>query len=812
VYFKEKITLKLLTNMKKIVLFNFWIITFTIITIVLNEGKISAQAIPSCGTNSPMGPNLICNGDFERGDSCFTTMYTKHSTAPDVACGSCFRNWSNPDEYEVVTNVVTQFHTGFTSTPNDHTPTGTNHFMAVDGSCSVGKKVWTEGVTVSPATNYFFTMWFTSLHSSNPALLQFDINGTNVGVQQQLGAADGIWYQYTFTWASGATSGPITISIENMTVTGCGNGNDFAIDDVSFTSGCQFGVAGPQPNLGPDISLCVSGGTATLNSGVTPTATMFVTWSDGTTGSGFGAPYTHNVSSPGTYSVCVRDGGSCIKSDVIVVTNAFSVNIGPDVTLCNPTTALLDAGITTAGISYQWLKGGVPIVGATNKTYTATGPGTYRVNVTIPGCGTQFDDVVISTNAAIPNDVNFCPPAAANLSVTGTGTYEWYAASTGGAVLATGAAYSPTPAVTTTYWVRDASSFNYAVGPTTMYAGAGNDSHGANQSIEFTVTTPFILNQVTVYADLYTAGASYTIGVNLNNTADGTITQVLSTIFAPPTLPGNPVKIVVPVGISVPVGTYRLSAQGTAGTNLKWNQSGAAVAWPFSVPGVVSLTGLHPSYAWLGAGKGYGYFYDWQISAGNNCARVPVTATVSCAAPVELISFTAKVQSSNMVNINWSTANETDAGYFVIERSFDGIHFTEIKKIPAHGNSNTLSNYSYPDMVNQGGSIYYKLVQYDTDGTPHSSQVVSVKVNRNDLVVYPNPTKGSFNISFDGTLNDDVMIEVINPLGQIIHSESVSKNSEKLNKDFDLSSASSGVYFVKVQSATDHWLKRIVKE
>ena len=147
--------------------------------------KILAQPIASCGTNEPNGPNLICNGDFELGDVCFSTQYNKHSTAADVACGSCFRNWSNPDEYEVVTNVTTQFHTGFTSTPNDHTPTGTNHFMAVDGSCSVGKKVWSETVTVSPSTNYFFTMWYTSLFSSNPALLQFDINGVNVGLSQQ---------------------------------------------------------------------------------------------------------------------------------------------------------------------------------------------------------------------------------------------------------------------------------------------------------------------------------------------------------------------------------------------------------------------------------------------------------------------------------------------------------------------------------------------------------------------------------------------------------------------------------------------------
>ena len=796
---------------KVIKILNVKVLLFVLMILPSFDGF--SQAIPSCGTNEPNGPNLICNGDFESGDVCFTTQYNKHSTAADVACGSCFRNWSNPDEYEVVTNVVTQFHTGFTNTPTDHTATGTNNFMAVDGSCSVGKKVWSQTVNVSPGTNYFFTMWYTSLFSSNPALLQFDINGVNVGTSQQLVAANGIWTSYTFTWASGATSGPVVISIENMTVTGCGNGNDFAIDDISFSAGCQFGAAGPQPNLGPDVSLCVNGGTATLNSNVTPTATMNVTWSTGATGSGLGAPYSISVNAPGTYSVCVRDGGSCIKSDVIVVTNSFTVNIGPDVTLCNPTSALLDAGITAPGITYQWTKGGANISGATNKTYTVTSPGTYRVYVTIPSCGTLFDEIIISSNAAIPNDVVFCPPAAANLSVTGSGTYEWYAASTGGAVLATGATYSPSPAVTTTYYVKDASSFNYAVGPTAIFAGVGNDSYGADRSIQFTVTTPFVLNQVTVFGDLFTAGAAYSIGVQLNNLSDGLITNVLSTVYAPPILPANPNKIVVPVGISIPAGTYRLSAQGTTGINLKWNQNtGTPVAWPFTIPGVVSLTGLHPNFAWVGAGRGYGYFYDWQISAGVNCARVPVTATASCVAPVELLKFDAKAHGGNQVQVSWATASEINADYFKVERSYDGFTFTEIKRMESLGASNSIHNYSFIDNVAQGGTIYYKLTQYDLDGTPHSFKVVSVNVERNDLYVYPNPNKGSFNVSFGGLLSEDVTIELINPLGQVIFTETVSKNAGLLNKEFDIRNASAGVYFVKVQSSNDHWLKRIVKE
>jgi hypothetical protein len=99
-------------------------------------------------------------------------------------------------------------------------------------------------------------------------------------------------------------------------------------------SGCVYGAAGPQPNLGPDLTICGTGGSIVLNSNVTPASDLTVLWSDGTTGSGMGAPYTKTINAAGTYSVCVTKSGSCTKSDVIVVSNTFSINIGPDQNLC----------------------------------------------------------------------------------------------------------------------------------------------------------------------------------------------------------------------------------------------------------------------------------------------------------------------------------------------------------------------------------------------------------------------------------------------------------------------------------------------
>jgi hypothetical protein len=777
-------------------------------------------AAQTCGTGTPVGVNLVCNGDFESGDMCFTTDYIRHSTAPDVACGSCFRDWSNPDEYEVTNNVQANFHSGF-PVVQDHTPGPGNYMMAVDGSCSAGLSVWCQTVTVEPSTNYYFTTWLTSLFASNPARLQFSINGTIVGLPINAPPTVGAWVSYTYNWFSGSTSGAVVICIENLTTGGCGSGNDFAIDDISFVAGCAFTHEGPQPDLGPTVSLCGSGGSVVLDPHLDPATAVrsdvHYNWSTGVSGYGNNPSVrTISVSTPGTYSVCIDSAGSCIKSSIVEVISGFTIDLGSDVTLCNPTTALLDAVYTNGTTSYQWSRNGTPISGATGRTYLATGPGTYQVVATDASCGvSSADEVIISSNAAVPTDATFCPPAMPALSVAGTGSYEWYDDPVAGTLLHSGATYSPSPAATTTYYVKDAATFAYQVGPADLYSGAGNDSYDANRSIVFDAFQPFRLDAVTVYADLYTPGASFTIGVTLLNSANGVLDATTITLFAPPApLPPNPVKIVVPVGFNIPTGTdYRLSAQGTlSGINLKWNQSSNYVAWPFTVAGVVSLKSLTPAFSYLGPNAGYGYFYNWEISAGVDCARVPVTATLNCLSPLQLLNFEGKVAKNNHVHLVWQTANEVNAARFVLQRSGDGINFVSIEEIPIRETSMLVTTYTATDMPEHRGRLYYRLLQFDNDGSSYTSPVIEVLLEQNELYIHPNPSNGLFEISFEAEEGHRAWVEILNQLGQSVYQQEIELSGTQNAHSFDIRHLPSGMYFIKVNTAYEQWQESIIKE
>ena len=116
---------------------------------------------------------------------------------------------------------------------HDHT-TGNGKMMAVNGSGVQNVQVWYHTLTnVEPFTRYEFSTWITSLHETNPALLQFSINGELMDEPFQAYPYTCEWYQFFYIWDSD-TNDQATISIVNQNT--ILSGNDFALDDISFAT------------------------------------------------------------------------------------------------------------------------------------------------------------------------------------------------------------------------------------------------------------------------------------------------------------------------------------------------------------------------------------------------------------------------------------------------------------------------------------------------------------------------------------------------------------------------------------------------
>ncbi|MFN0187153.1 MAG: DNRLRE domain-containing protein [Bacteroidia bacterium] len=115
-----------------------------------------------------------------------------------------------------------------------------------------------------------------------------------------------------------------------------------------------------------------------------------------------GAIYSHlPVTTPGTYVVRVTNACGLISRDTVVCTEV--INPSPSVTASGPLTFCAGQSVTfTAavypGVTHQWRKNNVDIVGAVNSTYTATQSGTYSVKQTANGCVKTSGNKVVNVN------------------------------------------------------------------------------------------------------------------------------------------------------------------------------------------------------------------------------------------------------------------------------------------------------------------------------------------------------------------------------------------------------------------------------
>jgi outer membrane protein assembly factor BamB len=118
----------------------------------------------------------------------------------------------------------------------DHT-TGSGSMMLLDGY-DMSKVVWSQSVPVTPGRSYTLSAWFAvapPAQYNNPAILQFQVNGTVVG-RVDIGTNAGDWQHFTVSWTadSGNTA---RIEIYDANPNPMNAGDDFALDDIFLTAG-----------------------------------------------------------------------------------------------------------------------------------------------------------------------------------------------------------------------------------------------------------------------------------------------------------------------------------------------------------------------------------------------------------------------------------------------------------------------------------------------------------------------------------------------------------------------------------------------
>jgi hypothetical protein len=88
--------------------------------------------------------------------------------------------------------------------------------------------------------------------------------------------------------------------------------------------------------------------------------------------------------------------------------------------------------------------------------------------------------------------------------------------------------------------------------------------------------------------------------------------------------------------------------------------------------------------------------------------------------------------------------------------------------------------------------------------------LASVEELRNNLLVFPNPSKGAINIDLDARFSNGKM-SILNSLGQSIHSTELSNESGNLRILVDLpTSLENGIYFIHIKAADGHFVSKFL--
>jgi hypothetical protein len=82
----------------------------------------------------------------------------------------------------------------------------------------------------------------------------------------------------------------------------------------------------------------------------------------------------------------------------------------------------------------------------------------------------------------------------------------------------------------------------------------------------------------------------------------------------------------------------------------------------------------------------------------------------------------------------------------------------------------------------------------------HVSNGIATVSGANDLVLFPNPNTGVFEVNgtFDQVATGNATIEVMNPLGEVVYSAVGSIHNNALHSEVDMSRAKAGVYLLRM--------------
>jgi len=109
-----------------------------------------------------------------------------------------------------------------------------------------------------------------------------------------------------------------------------------------------------------------------------------------------------------------------------------------------------------------------------------------------------------------------------------------------------------------------------------------------------------------------------------------------------------------------------------------------------------------------------------------NLSGAACGASCGLVLPIELMDFSAENKGAN-IRLSWMVSSELNLDYYLVEKSIDAINWKPLVKVhPQNSGKTDYKHYQTEDDSPLSGINYYRLTNFDNDGSNKTHKIVSV--------------------------------------------------------------------------------------
>lgn len=210
---------------------------------------------------------------------------------------------------------------------------------------------------------------------------------------------------------------------------------------------------------------------------------------------------------------------------------------------------------------------------------------------------------------------------------------------------------------------------------------------------------------------------------------------------------------------------------------------------------------------WLfGGNQNYtGYFVN-----SNDLWKYSITGL---SLPVHFVSFTAHKQLQTVL-LSWTTAQEQNSRYFIVERTSAGAVYDSIGVVSASGTISTAASYFFTDIAPLQGDNLYRLKQLDVDGRFIHSKIVKVHIGEDaaGFSVIQNPVQNILGLQVQLSAALKMKLQVRDISGHLLVSEERMGSKGSSVYSISIDHLARGTYLINVQTENMNITKRFIKQ